>query len=79
VGLRAGLNDAEKRKFLTLPGTEIRLFGRPARSQPLYRLLANSVNVDLKVAGNNSLERKLEPVSTPHFQSCLMYPFHVST
>jgi hypothetical protein len=26
------------RKFLTLPGLKLRLLGRPARSQPLYRL-----------------------------------------
>jgi hypothetical protein len=33
-----GLDDVEKRKFLTLQGLEIRLLGRPARSQSLYRL-----------------------------------------
>jgi hypothetical protein len=38
VGTRAGLDDAEKRKFLALPGLELRLLGRPARSQSLYRL-----------------------------------------
>jgi hypothetical protein len=38
VGPRAGLDDVEKRKFLTLPGLELRLLGRPARSQSLYRL-----------------------------------------
>jgi hypothetical protein len=31
VGLRAGLDDVEKRKFLTLPGLELRPLGRPAR------------------------------------------------
>jgi hypothetical protein len=35
---RAGLDDVEKRKFLTLPGLELRHLGRPARSQSLYRL-----------------------------------------
>jgi hypothetical protein len=30
---RASLGDLEKRKFLTLPGLELRPFGRPARSQ----------------------------------------------
>jgi hypothetical protein len=34
----AGLEDMEKRKFLTLPGLELGLLGRPGRSQPLYRL-----------------------------------------
>jgi hypothetical protein len=38
VGPRAGLDDAEKRKFLTLPGLELLFLGRPARSQSLYRL-----------------------------------------
>jgi hypothetical protein len=31
VDLRAGLDDLEKRKFLTLPRLELRPFGRPAR------------------------------------------------
>jgi hypothetical protein len=34
----AGLDDVEKRKFLTLPGLEPRFLGRPSRSQQLYRL-----------------------------------------
>jgi hypothetical protein len=38
VDPRAGLDDVEKRKFLTLPGLELRPLGRPARSQSLYRL-----------------------------------------
>jgi hypothetical protein len=38
VDLRAGLDDVEKRKFLTLPGLELRLLGRLARSQSLYQL-----------------------------------------
>jgi hypothetical protein len=37
VGPRAGLDAAEKRKFLILPGLELRPLGRPARSQSLYR------------------------------------------
>jgi hypothetical protein len=32
VDLRAGLDDLEKRKFLTRQGLELRLLGRPARS-----------------------------------------------
>jgi hypothetical protein len=31
-----GLSDMEKRKFLTLPGLELRSLGRPARRQSLY-------------------------------------------
>jgi hypothetical protein len=37
VGPRTGLDAVEKRKFLTLPRLELRLLGRPARSQSLYR------------------------------------------
>jgi hypothetical protein len=38
VDLRAILDDLEKRKFLILPGLELRPLGRPARSSSLYRL-----------------------------------------
>jgi hypothetical protein len=38
VDSRAGLDDVEKRKFLLLPGLELRSLGCPARSQSLYRL-----------------------------------------
>jgi hypothetical protein len=38
VGPRAGLDDVERRKFLTLPQLELRPLARPARSQSLYRL-----------------------------------------
>jgi hypothetical protein len=36
VDSRVGLDDVEKRKFFTLPGLELRLRGRAARSQSLY-------------------------------------------
>jgi hypothetical protein len=38
VDPRADLDDVEKRKFLILPGLELRPLGRPASSQSLYRL-----------------------------------------
>jgi hypothetical protein len=38
VGFRAGLDDVEKRKFLTLPGLKLRPLSHPARNQSLYRL-----------------------------------------
>jgi hypothetical protein len=38
VDPRTGLDDAEKRKFLALPGLERRPLGHPACSQSLYRL-----------------------------------------
>jgi hypothetical protein len=39
VNPRAGLDDVEERKFLSLPGLELRPIRRRARSQSLYRLL----------------------------------------
>jgi hypothetical protein len=36
VDPRGGLDDVEKRKFLTLPGLELRSLVSPARSQSLY-------------------------------------------
>jgi hypothetical protein len=35
---RAGLDDLEKRKFLTVLGLELRPLSRPSPSQSLYRL-----------------------------------------
>jgi hypothetical protein len=38
VDPRAGLDDVKKRKFFTQPGLELLPFGRPSRSQSLYRV-----------------------------------------
>jgi hypothetical protein len=38
MGPRADLDDVENRKFVILPGLELRPLGRSARSQSLYRL-----------------------------------------
>jgi hypothetical protein len=38
VGPGAGLDDVEKRTFLTLPGLKLQRLGRPVRNQSLYRL-----------------------------------------
>jgi hypothetical protein len=38
VGPRAGLDDVEKRKFLTLPRLELQPLGYPVRNQSLYQL-----------------------------------------
>jgi hypothetical protein len=38
VGHRVGLDDVEMRKFLILPGLELRSLARPGSSQSLYRL-----------------------------------------
>jgi hypothetical protein len=43
VDPRAGVDDVEKRKFLTLPRLELPLLGRPARSQSLYQRYPGSV------------------------------------
>jgi hypothetical protein len=52
VGPRAGLDDLEKRKFLTLPGLELRPLSRPARSQSLYQLCypgSKEIYVSIKI------------------------------
>jgi hypothetical protein len=36
MGLRAGLDDVEIRKFLTLPGLKLKLLGRSLRIQSRY-------------------------------------------
>jgi hypothetical protein len=38
VDPRTGLNNVERRKFLTPPGLELRILGRPTHRQSLYRL-----------------------------------------
>jgi hypothetical protein len=40
MDLRAGLDDLQKRKFLTLPGLELLPLGRPARSCTDYAIPA---------------------------------------
>jgi hypothetical protein len=35
---RTGLDNKGKRKFLTLPGLELRIFSHPTRTQSLYQL-----------------------------------------
>jgi hypothetical protein len=45
VDRRAGLDDMEKRRLLTLTGLELRTIGQPARSQSLYRLRYPSCSV----------------------------------
>jgi hypothetical protein len=39
VDPRAGMDDVEKRKFLTIPGLELRLLGHPARSQSQMKII----------------------------------------
>jgi hypothetical protein len=44
VGTRTSLDDVEKKKFVTLPGLELRHITHPAHSQSLYRLWYASMN-----------------------------------
>jgi hypothetical protein len=61
VDPRVGLDDVENRKFLTLLGLELRPFGRPTRSQSLYRLrcLAGLVNYSLLCHHTGIIEVKI--------------------
>jgi hypothetical protein len=49
MGSRTGLDDMENRKFLLLSGLELRLLGRQARSQSLYRLRHPDLEIAKKV------------------------------
>jgi hypothetical protein len=55
MGPRTGLDDMEKRKFLPLPGLELRPLDYPTRSQSLYRLRYpgsfNNIKMCLKKTG----------------------------
>jgi hypothetical protein len=53
----AGLDDVAKIKFVTLPGLEIRSFGRPARIQSLYRLRYPGSNSDHRRVVTEALHR----------------------
>jgi hypothetical protein len=45
VGPKAGFDQVEKRKFLTLPGLELQTLSHPACSLSLYRLESNWIYV----------------------------------
>jgi stalled ribosome alternative rescue factor ArfA len=57
VDPRAGLDDLEKRKFLTLPELELHPLCRPARSQSLCRLRYPGSSI--KRGGKGIWERKM--------------------
>jgi hypothetical protein len=48
VDPRAGLDDVEKRKFLTLPELELRPLSCPGYSQSLYRLCLNNLRIHIE-------------------------------
>jgi hypothetical protein len=54
VNPRAGLDDVEKRKFLTLQGLEVRPLCHPTRSQSLYRLSYPGSNFTVCTTNNLS-------------------------
>jgi hypothetical protein len=54
----AGLDDAKKKKFLTLPGRELRPLGRPARIQSLLLFFFIFI-----VGGGNKVHSTLRPLN----------------
>jgi hypothetical protein len=50
VGPRSGLDDMNKKKFLPLPGLQLRTLGRAARSQSLYRLSYRGVRMYFNIS-----------------------------
>jgi hypothetical protein len=52
MGPRTGLDNAEKRKFLTLPGLELLSLGSVACSHSLYRLYYSGSCTQLVITGN---------------------------
>jgi hypothetical protein len=65
VGPRAGLDDVEKSKFLTLPALELRTLGRPVRSQSLYRLhYPDHISSNINISKHKG--RKTESKFTEH-------------
>jgi hypothetical protein len=76
---RAGLDNVEKRKFLTLPGLELRPLCRPARSQSLYRMSYpgsfNTPNIQLSKTPSrvtlilrDGILWRIDPVSSEDFK-----------
>jgi hypothetical protein len=57
---RAGLDDVERRKFLTLTIFELRPLGCPARSQSLYRLRKGSIGGEKKSNEEKKVDEKDE-------------------
>jgi hypothetical protein len=60
VDPRAGLENVEKRKFLTLPELELQPLGHPARIQSLYQLRYPGIRTELNLAGCDGLALWLE-------------------
>jgi hypothetical protein len=83
VGPRAGLDNVQKRKYLTLPGLELRPIGRPARSQSLYRLsysgfVANSTLYGTRVHERPPSQETEVSLSTIFSLSAATFTFYVT-
>jgi hypothetical protein len=72
MGPRAGLDDVENRKFLTVPGLEFRPLGRRARSQSLYRLHYPGVFPVTTVVIENPFKLRSVLLSWAERQRCMM-------
>jgi hypothetical protein len=70
VDPRAGLEDLEKRNFLTLPGLELRHLGRPARSRSLYRLSYTGSSTHLKKMSSTFADAANQPSFSSSSSSC---------
>jgi hypothetical protein len=82
VDRRAGLDDFEKRKFLTLQGLKLRPLCHPAPSQSLYRLhypgSSTKHLIYSLLVGPQVLAQNPKPaLSTSHPHSLLHYYFHI--
>jgi hypothetical protein len=66
VGPRAGLDHVEKRKFLTLPGLELRPIAHPARSQFPYRLRYPGSLSILNLIENSNIHYMVEYLEVRH-------------
>jgi hypothetical protein len=73
VDPRAGLDDMEKRKFLTLPGLELRPHRRPARSQSIYRLRYPSSLIIITIAQVDGSANNSHSVFNCHFYEKLLF------
>jgi hypothetical protein len=60
VGPRTGLDDVEKRKFLILPGVELRPLGLPAHSQ-LYDVVLQIPALSMFCETRPIVSLKLDP------------------
>jgi hypothetical protein len=61
MGARTWLKNVEKRKFLTIPGLELRFHGRPTRRQSLNQLHTPASELIQEQAITMRIKRKQTP------------------